>query len=33
MKWIDIKIKELKNAINAQSVTDANEFFVNQKTG
>ena len=33
MKWIDIKIKELKNAINAQSVTDANELFVNQKTG
>ena len=33
MKWIDIKIKELKNAINAQSVTDAKELFVNQKTG
>ena len=32
MKWIDIKIKELKTAINAQSVTDAKEFFV-QKTG
>ena len=32
MKWIDIKIKELKNAINAQSVTDAKELFV-QKTG
>jgi len=32
MKWIDIKIKELKNAINAQSVTDARELFV-EKTG
>jgi hypothetical protein len=32
MKWIDIKIKELKTAINNQSVTDAKEFFV-QKTG
>jgi hypothetical protein len=32
MKWIDIKIKELKTAINAQSVTDARELFV-QKTG
>jgi hypothetical protein len=30
MKWIDIKIKELKTAINAQSVTDAKEFFVKQ---
>jgi len=32
MKWIDIKIKELKTAINNQSVTDAKELFV-QKTG
>jgi hypothetical protein len=32
MKWIDIKIKELKNAINEQSVTDARELFV-EKTG
>ena len=32
MKWIDIKIKELKTAINAQSVTDARELFV-EKTG
>jgi len=32
MKWIDIKIKELKTAINNQSVTDARELFV-EKTG
>jgi len=29
MKWIDIKIKDLKKRINEQSVLDASEDLVN----